>query len=144
MMKPDRVLLVDDEASFLEVLAERMRARGLEVTCATSGAEAIQLAQEAAYDAVVLDLAMPGLDGLETLRRLRAMQPDLQVMILSGRATVKTAVEAIQLGAIDIFEKPTDVETLVARIRSARATRIAEAENATQEQIDEILRTRGW
>ena len=143
-MKPDRVLLVDDEASFLEVLAERMRGRGLEVTCATSGTEAIRLAQEETYDAVVLDLAMPGLDGLETLRRLRAMQPELQVMILSGRATVKTAVEAIQLGAIDIFEKPTEVETLVARIRSARATRIAEEENATQEQIDEILRTRGW
>ena len=82
------------------------------MTCATSGTEAIRLAQEETYDAVVLDLAMPGLDGLETLRRLRAMQPELQVMILSGRATVKTAVEAIQLGAIDIFEKPTEVESL--------------------------------
>ena len=77
-MKPDRVLLVDDEASFLEILAERMRARGLDVTCATSGTEAIRLAQEETYDAVVLDLAMPGLDGLETLRRLRVMQPDWQ------------------------------------------------------------------
>lgn len=143
-MRPDRVLLVDDEASFLEILAERMRSRGVEVTCATSGRDALDCARETTFDAVVLDLAMPGLDGLETLRRLRAMQPELQVMILSGRATVKTAVEAIQLGAIDIFEKPTDVETLVERIRSARATRIAEEEQATQEQIDDILKTRGW
>lgn len=143
-MRPDRVLLVDDEESFVEVLAERMRSRGVDVTCATSGREALQKAQEAAYDAVVLDLAMPGLDGLETLRRLRATQPDIQVMILSGRATVKTAVEAIQLGAIDIFEKPTEVETLVERIRSARAARLAKDDQATQEQIDAIMRSRGW
>jgi len=143
-MRPDRVLLVDDEADFLEVLAERMRSRGVEVTCALSGREALQHADESSFDAVVLDLAMPGLDGIETLRRLLEIQPELQVMILSGRATVQAAVEAIQLGAIDIFEKPTDVETLVKRIRSARAKRIAEEESATQEQIDEILRTRGW
>jgi DNA-binding NtrC family response regulator len=143
-MRPDRVLLVDDEASFLEILAERMRSRGVEVACAFSGLEAIEAAQEATFDAVVLDLAMPGLDGLTTLRRLHELQPDLQVMILSGRATVKTAVEAIQLGAIDIFEKPTDVDTLVERIRAARATRLAQEDHATQEQIDEILRTRGW
>jgi DNA-binding NtrC family response regulator len=143
-MRPDRVLLVDDEESFVEILAERMRSRGLEVSCATSGREALEMAQEAAYDAVVLDLAMPGLDGLETLRRMRELQPDLQVMILSGRATVKTAVEAIQLGAIDIFEKPTEVETLVERIRSARAARLAKDDQATREQIDAIMRNRGW
>lgn len=143
-MRPDRVLLVDDEESFVEILAERMRSRGLEVSCATSGREALERAQEAAYDAVVLDLAMPGLDGLETLRRMRELQPDLQVMILSGRATVKTAVEAIQLGAIDIFEKPTEVEILVERIRSARAARLAKDDQETQEQIDAIMRDRGW
>jgi len=143
-MRPDRVLLVDDEESFVEILAERMRSRGLDVSCAPSGREALEKAQEAAYDAVVLDLAMPGLDGIETLRRLRELQPELQVMILSGRATVKTAVEAIQLGAIDIFEKPTEVETLVERIRSARAARLAKDDQATQEEIDAIMRNRGW
>ncbi len=143
-MRPDRVLLIDDEADFLEILSERMRSRGLEVRCATSGADALRIAETETFDAAVLDLAMPGLDGLETLRRLHEVQPDLQVMILSGRATVKTAVEAIQLGAIDIFEKPTDVETLVERIRAARARRLAEGDRATQGQIDEILKTRGW
>jgi len=143
-MRPDRVLLVDDEVSFVEVLAERMRSRGLDVACAASGREALEVAQKTSFDAVVLDLAMPGLDGIETLRRLREMQPRLQVMILSGRATVRTAVLAIQLGATDIFEKPTEVETLVQRIRSARATRLAEEDHATREHIDEIMRTRGW
>ena len=84
------------------------------------------------------------LDGLETLRRLHQTQPELQVMILSGRATVQTAVEATKLGATDIFEKPMDVDTLVQRIRAARATRLAHEAEATQEQIEEIMRTKGW
>ncbi|HSO23373.1 MAG TPA: response regulator [Chondromyces sp.] len=143
-MAKDRVLLVDDEVNFLEALAERMRMRGLEVTCAKSGREALTAVEEATFDAVVLDLAMPGLDGLETLRRLRQMQPELQVMILSGRATVQTAVEATRLGATDIFEKPTEVDTLVQRIRSARAARLAHDDEVSQEHIDEIMRTKGW
>jgi DNA-binding NtrC family response regulator len=100
--------------------------------------------EEQTFDAVVLDLSMPGLDGIETLRRLRQMRPELQVMILSGRATVQTAVEATRLGATDIFEKPTDVDTLVQRIRSARAARLAHEQEITQEHIDEIMRTKGW
>jgi DNA-binding response OmpR family regulator len=143
-MAMDRVLLVDDEVSFLEALAERMRMRGLEVTCASSGKAALNAIEEQTFDAVVLDLAMPGLDGIETLRRLRHQQPELQVMILSGRATVQTAVEATRLGATDIFEKPTDVETLVQRIRAARAARLAREDEASQEHIDEIMRTKGW
>jgi DNA-binding response OmpR family regulator len=140
----DRVLLVDDEVSFLEALAERLRIRGLEVVCARSGREALSAVEEQTFDAVVLDLSMPGLDGIETLRRLRQMLPELQVMILSGRATVQTAVEATRLGATDIFEKPTDVETLVQRIRAARAARLAHEQEITQEAIDDIMRTKGW
>ncbi len=143
-MAKDRVLLVDDEVDFLEALAERLTMRGLDVTCAASGSEALRIIEETKFDAVVLDLAMPGLDGLETLRRLHQTQPELQVMILSGRATVQTAVEATKLGATDIFEKPMDVDTLVQRIRAARATRLAHEAEATQEQIEEIMRTKGW
>lgn len=143
-MTKDRVLLVDDETSFLEALSERLRIRGLEVVCATSGQEALEKVEETTFDAVILDLAMPGLDGIETLRRLHEMQPELQVMILSGRATVQTAVEATRLGATDIFEKPTDVAVLVERIRSARAARLALEDEKAQEQIDEIMRTKGW
>jgi DNA-binding NtrC family response regulator len=140
----DRVLLVDDEVTFLEALAERLQIRGLEVVCARSGREALTAVEEQTFDAVVLDLSMPGLDGIETLRRLRQMRPELQVMILSGRATVQTAVEATRLGATDIFEKPTDVDTLVQRIRSARAARLSHEQEITQEHIDEIMRTKGW
>jgi len=143
-MAADRVLLVDDEVSFLDALAERLRMRGLEVVCAKSGREALTEVETHVFDAVVLDLAMPGLDGIETLRRLRQLQPELQVMILSGRATVQTAVEATRLGATDIFEKPTEVDTLVQRIRSARAARLAREAQTTQQHIDEIMRSKGW
>lgn len=143
-MRPDKVLLVDDEEGFLEVMSERLARRGIDVRTATSGPDAIRLAREEQFDAVVLDLAMPGMDGIETLRGLLEVQPRLQVMILSGQATVKAAAEATRLGAVDIFEKPTDIDTLMQRIRFARGTRLALDQEATQEQIDDILRTRGW
>jgi len=143
-MAPERVLLVDDEVEFVEALAERMRARGLAVETATSGAEALEKARAATFDAVVLDLAMPGMDGLETLRRLLEDHPDLQVMLLTGQGTVRNAVEATRLGAVDVFEKPTDVVTLVARIREARAARLQREDRRTQGEIEEILRSRGW
>ena len=143
-MRHDRVLLVDDEVEFVEVLAERLTRRGLEVTTATSGDEGVRQVREQSFDAVILDLAMPGLDGLETLRQMLEVQPRLQVMILTGRATIRSAVTATELGAVDILEKPTDVDTLVGHIRDARARRLALDERATQDQISEILRTRGW
>ncbi len=88
-MAKDRVLLVDDETTFLEALAERLSIRGLEVTCASSRQEALRLIEDQSFDAILLDLAMPGLDGIETLRRLHEAHPDLQVMILSGRAIMQ-------------------------------------------------------
>ncbi len=143
-MRPDRVLLVDDEVEFVETLAERMRARGLEVATATNGAEALRLAEQENFDAVVLDLAMPGMDGIETLEHMLRRQPDLQVMLLTGQATVQKAVEATRLGAIEVFEKPTDIETLIGKIREARAQRLNLVEQRTQLEIEEILRSRGW
>lgn len=143
-MRPDRVLLVDDEVEFVETLAERMRARGLEVVTATNGADAVLLTDRESFDAVVLDLAMPGMDGIETLEHMLRRQPDLQVMLLTGQATIQKAVEATRLGAIEVFEKPTDIDTLIARIRGARADRLALAEQRTQEEIEQILRSRGW
>ncbi len=143
-MASERVLLVDDEVEFVEALAERMRSRGLTVETATNGAEALERAAHTVFDAVVLDLAMPGMDGIEVLRRLLADHPDLQVMLLTGQGTVRTAVEATRLGAVDVFEKPTDVATLLQRIREARAARLAREEQRTEAEIERILRSRGW
>ncbi len=143
-MAMDKVLLVDDEVEFIETLAERLRTRGLEVDVAFNGQDGVAQAKQKTYAAVVLDFAMPGMDGLQTLKALLAHNPDLQIMLLTGQATIKTAVEATRLGAVDVLEKPTDVTTLIEKIRAARAKRLALIEQRGQEQVAELLKSRGW
>ena len=140
----ENVLLVDDEVEFVEALAERMRTRGLDVEFATNGKDAIERAKTKTFDAVVLDLAMPGMNGIETLKALLEDHPDLQVILLTGQATIGDAVEATRLGAVDVFEKPTDIETLVGKIREARAARLALDEKHTLDEIDRIMSSKGW
>ena len=134
-MPADRVLLIDDEVEFVGVLAERLRARGLEVDVACSGIEGVEKSQLTKFDAVVLDFAMPGMDGLATLKALLAGTPDLQVMLLTGQATIKTAVEATRLGAVDILEKPLDITTLMEKIREARARYSSRAAERVRRQM---------
>ena len=134
-MSTDRVLLIDDEVEFLEILAERLRARGLEVEVAYSGMDGVKKSQVTKFDAVVLDFAMPGMDGIATLKALLAGTPDLQVMLLTGQATIKTAVDATRLGAVDILEKPMDITTLMEKIREARARHVARAEERIRKQM---------
>ena len=143
-MKPDRVLLVDDEVEFVETLAERMQARGLDVQIATSGSEALAKVTKDAFDAIVLDLAMPGMDGIETLKRLHEVDPDLHIMLLTGQGTIQAAVEATKLGAMDFFQKPTAIDVLVEKIKEARSEKIMLAEKKSREHVEEILKTRGW
>jgi len=134
-MSTDRVLLIDDEVEFVEILAERLRARGLEVVVAYSGMDGVKKSQVTKFDAVVLDFAMPGMDGIATLKALLAGTPDLQVMLLTGQATIKTAVDATRLGAVDILEKPMDITTLMEKIREARARHVARAEERIRKQM---------
>jgi len=134
-MSTDRVLLIDDEIEFVEILAERLRARGLEIEVAYSGMDGVKKSQLTKFDAVVLDFAMPGMDGIATLKALLAGTPDLQVMLLTGQATIKTAVDATRLGAVDILEKPMDITTLMEKIREARARHVARAEERIRKQM---------
>jgi DNA-binding NtrC family response regulator len=143
-MSTDRVLLVDDEVEFVETLAERLRTRGLEVEVALTGMDGVKRAQAAKFDAVVLDFAMPGMDGIATLKALLAATPDLQVMLLTGQATIKTAIDATRLGAVDILEKPMDIATLLEKIREARARRVALTDERARTQVEEVLKSRGW
>lgn len=136
-MPADRVLLIDDEVEFVEILAERLRARGLEVDVAYSGMDGVNKSQVTKFDAVVLDLAMPGMDGIAALKALLAGTPDLQVMLLTGQATIKTAMDATRLGAVDILEKPMDIPTLIEKIRDARARHAARAAERIRRQMQE-------
>lgn len=134
-MSTDRVLLIDDEIEFVGVLAERLRARGLEVEVAYSGMDGVKKSQVTKFDAVVLDFAMPGMDGLATLRALMAGTPDLEVMLLTGQATIKTAMEATRLGAVDILEKPLDITTLMEKIREAHERHVSRAAERIRQQM---------
>jgi DNA-binding NtrC family response regulator len=140
----DKVLLVDDEVDFVDVLAKRMEARGLDVDVAYDGEQALDKSRSRRYDAFVLDLAMPGMSGMEVLRKLREENPDRQIILLTGHGNVQAAVEATHLGAMDFLEKPTDIKTLLERIREARARRLALDQKRSEDEIADLLLTKGW
>jgi len=143
-MSGERVLLVDDEEVFVEALALRLQSRGLLVETAESGTVALEKAQEQSFDAVVLDLAMPGMDGLETLQRLREQNPDLQIILLTGHGTVQKGVEAMKLGALDFLEKPAEFKELLAKIEQASKKKTLLMQKRAGGEVAELLRKMGW
>jgi DNA-binding NtrC family response regulator len=143
-MSESTVLLVDDEEDFVEVLAERLEARGLAVDTAANGELALEKAGKRLFDAIVLDMAMPGMNGIETLQGLLQINPDLQVILLTGRATLGQAVEAMKLGALDFLEKPVDIETLVGKIAEAATKRSSLEEKRIEDKLSDIMRKKGW
>ncbi|OGQ94350.1 MAG: two-component system response regulator [Deltaproteobacteria bacterium RIFOXYD12_FULL_57_12] len=138
------VLLVDDEEQFLEVLTARLKIRGLTVDSVMAGEDALARIDEESFDAIVLDLAMPGLGGIETLRRLKEKQPDLQIIMLTGQATVKSSIEAMKLGAEDFLEKPLDLNVLLEKIREAKNKRMLLIEKSHQAEVGNILKSKNW
>ena len=121
-----------------------MRARGLQVDPAHDGAQALQKTAKKRYDAIVLDLAMPGMTGMEVLEKLLKENPDRQIILLSGQGTVQTAVEATKLGAMDFLEKPTEIDVLLDNIRDARTKRLSIDMKRSEEEIADLVRRRGW
>ena len=114
------VLLVDDEEKFVEVLAQRMKTRGLKVDTSMSGEDAVKHAKDKDLDAIVLDLQMPGMSGLEALKKIKQENPDLQIIILTGHGTVQAGIEAMKEGAMDFIEKPVDLSVLLEKIKEAK------------------------
>lgn len=139
-----KVLLVDDEEEFIITLSERLRARNLDVTAVTRGEQAIELVDSEDFDAVVLDFAMPGMDGIETLKRIKQRHPDTEIIMLTGQGSVQKGVQAIKLGADDFLEKPVELSTLLAKISEAHDKHLTVLEEKSQEEIDRILKSRGW
>ncbi|KAB2890505.1 MAG: response regulator [Desulfobulbaceae bacterium] len=139
-----KVLLVDDEEDFLKTLAERLETRGLKVTTASNGESALAFVEGQEYDLIVLDLAMPGLDGLETLKRIKARQPDAEIIMLSGQGSIKTSIEAMKLGACDFLQKPVDITALLEKISEAKEKRMLMLESKSIKEIEKILHSKGW
>jgi DNA-binding NtrC family response regulator len=137
-----RVLLVDDEEKFLEVLSQRLGTRGVDAETSTSGEEALVKIKNKNFDAIVLDMMMPGMGGIETLKRIRKENPEVQIIMLTGRGTVDKAVEAMKEGAIDFLEKPADINTLLDKISKAKEKKILLIMKNIEEKVKGISRRR--
>ncbi|WP_027177961.1 response regulator [Maridesulfovibrio bastinii] len=140
----EKVLLVDDEKDFVEGLAERMKLRGMNVNFCVNPQEALNKVEEESYDAIILDLQMPGVDGIEVLKHIKKSRPEIQVILLSGHATVERGIEAMKLGAMDFIEKPADINILTDKIKKAQARKMILVEEKTKEKVESIISHRGW
>jgi signal transduction histidine kinase len=121
-----RVLLVDDEVDFLSSLAQRLELRGLPVLTAASGLEALEILDREPVDVVVLDVRMPGMDGIETLRRIKDRHPQVQVVMLTGHADLESSIEGMRFGFFDYLTKPVKLAQLVEKIDEAFSRRCGE------------------
>uniref|UniRef100_A0A7C3ZAK2 Response regulator n=1 Tax=Desulfobacca acetoxidans TaxID=60893 RepID=A0A7C3ZAK2_9BACT len=139
-----RVLLVDDEEQFVETLAMRLEARDFAVATAFNGDQALDYVKAREVDVVVLDVLMPGLSGIDTLREIKKIRPLTEVIMLTGHATVETAIEGMKLGAFDYLMKPTEIEELVDKITKAYKRKAEHEDRIRQATIDRIARTRGF
>jgi len=140
----EKILLIDDEQDFLTVMSERMESRKMKVSTASSAKEGLEKVAAGSFDAVILDLAMPGMDGIEALKVLKEKNPDLAVILLTGHATIKQGIEAMKLGALDLMEKPADINSLAEKIKTAKAQKMVIVEKKNEEMIKKIISTKGW
>ena len=143
-MDTHSVLLVDDEEDFVLALGKRLKARGLRVDEAYRGEEAVEKVRKGRYDVIILDLAMPGMDGLETLKAIKAIDEDVQVILLTGHATVRKGVDAMKLGAADFVQKPAEFQELLVKVEAAGAEQAVLVAQRTESHVEDILRSKGW
>ncbi|HSL39216.1 MAG TPA: response regulator [Desulforhopalus sp.] len=118
-MNEFNVLVVDDEDDFREVTSKRLTKRGLKVWDAESGAKALEILEGTRIDVVLLDVKMPGMDGIETLRHIRNLKPLIEVVLLTGHASVDSGIEGMKLGAFDYLMKPIELEPLLEKLTDA-------------------------
>ena len=121
---PAKVLIVDDEKDFLDIMAERMSAQGMAVSTASSAENALKMVLKESYDAVIMDLMMPEMDGFKALKLFKETRPNLQIILLTANVPEEKCIEAIKLGAMDVIEKPADLNLLTQKIEEAKALKI--------------------
>ena len=118
-----KVLIVDDEKEFLNIIAERIAARGMVVSTASSAEDALNMIEEKSYDVVIMDFMMPALDGFKALKLMKSRQPEVQILLLTGNLLDEQRMEAKALGALDVIEKPPDLKDLIQKIKKAQKAR---------------------
>jgi len=144
-MTPSFVLLVDDEAPFVETMTKRLKKRDLTVISAFSGPEALEtLDKHQNVDVVILDVKMPGMDGIETLKKMKSAYPIIEVVMLTAHATVESGIEGMKLGAFDYLMKPCDMEQLMGKVKEATRKKRDHEEKIREAHVKEILAKRGF
>ena len=139
-----RVMLVDDEVPFVEALTKRLKKRNLNILTAFSGREALQtLDKNRNVDVVILDVKMPGLDGIETLREIKRAYPVTEVVMLTGHATVESAIEGMKFGAYDYLMKPCAIEQLMTKVEEATKKKREHEEKIREARVKEALSKHG-
>ncbi len=133
-----KLLLVDDEVKFLDSISKRLELKDFDVTSASNGREAIESAEKGFFDVAILDFQMPGMDGTQLLKILKGKHKYLEIIMLTGHATVDSAVECTRLGAFNYLEKPYDFEKLVDVIKEAYEVRLKKKFEHNQKRIEEI------
>ena len=126
-MKP-RLLLVDDEEMFLEYLSKRLRNLRYDVTTCLTGEEVLEKIGQCDFDVVILDVLMPGIDGLETLVEIKKMKPLTEVIMLTGHASLESGINGMRMGAFDYLRKPFDTDELVSKINAAYERKVEQEE----------------
>lgn len=140
----ERVLLIDDEVEFLKALSDRMELRGMNVSTADNAESAIAALDSDDYDAIVLDLQMPDMNGIDMLKVIKKSHPEMQVILLTGQATLEAGIQAMKLGAMDFMEKPADINSLTEKIKKAQAKKMVIVEKETEDKVKDILKSKGW
>jgi DNA-binding NtrC family response regulator len=115
-----KVLIVDDEEDFLDIMSQRLRVRGIDVTSTTSAENALTMIDKEPYDVLIIDCMMPGMDGFKTLKVLKTHMSDVQVILHTAYIPEEKVAEALKLGALDVIEKPADLDLLTRMIFNAK------------------------
>ncbi len=133
-----KILLVDDEVKFLKAVSDRLSIKGFDVTTATNGNTAIEAANKGGFDVAVVDLQMPDIDGAQVLKILKQSHKFIEIIMLTGHATVDSAVECTKLGAFRYLEKPYDFDKLVNALKKAYQARMQKKFESNQKRMDAI------
>lgn len=137
------ILLVDDEVGFVEAMTRRLTRRKLHVDAAFSGPEALEILDaQPNIEVVILDVKMPGMDGIEALREIKARHPLVEVIMLTGHATVESAIDGMKLGAFDYLMKPCEMDVLVEKVAEAAKEKRGHEEKIIQARLKEITSRR--
>lgn len=140
---PAKVLIVDDEKDFVEMFSLRLSTQGEIVTTACSGKQALEILEKQVIDVVILDIRMPGMDGIETLKQIKARHPIVEVILLTGHGSTETAVDGMKLGAFDYLMKPADFQDIRIKLENARKRKDEQEERIRKAEARLLLRRSG-